>query len=111
LCSLIRARASCGNPRTHRRRRSVRLRSEPAAHASRHRQNAPFEEIRADTGSGFRFAAEAFAKVVGERDFEAIRRAAQASLDNRRLGGGWPQRTIGAGGAGAGAPFTSNADS
>ena len=42
----------------------------------------PFEEIRADTGSGFRFAAEAFAKVVGEQDFAAARRAAEASLDN-----------------------------
>jgi len=42
----------------------------------------PFEEIRADTGSGFRFAAEAFAKVVREQDFGAVRRAADASLDN-----------------------------
>jgi predicted dehydrogenase len=42
----------------------------------------PFEDIRSGTGSGFRFAAEAFAKVVAERDFDAITRAAQASLDN-----------------------------
>jgi hypothetical protein len=41
----------------------------------------PFEEIRSPTGSGFRFAAEAFAKVVAARDFEAIDRAAAASLD------------------------------
>jgi predicted dehydrogenase len=41
----------------------------------------PFEDIRCGTGSGFRFAAEAFAKVVAERDFAAIERAAQASLD------------------------------
>jgi len=41
-----------------------------------------FEEIHADSGSGFRFAAEAFAKVVDEHDFGAIRRAAEASLDN-----------------------------
>ena len=44
--------------------------------------SVPFEEIRSSTGSGFRFAAEAFAKVVAERDFTAIARAAQASLDN-----------------------------
>jgi len=41
----------------------------------------PFEEIRSASGSGFRFAAEAFAKVVAEQDFEAIDRAAAASLD------------------------------
>ncbi|MBI5716675.1 MAG: Gfo/Idh/MocA family oxidoreductase [Burkholderiales bacterium] len=41
----------------------------------------PFEEVRSATGSGFRFAAEAFARVVAERDFEAIERAAAASLD------------------------------
>jgi hypothetical protein len=33
-------------------------------------------------GSGFRFAAEAFAKVVVDKDFPAIARAAAASLDN-----------------------------
>lgn len=42
----------------------------------------PFEEIRSGTGSGFRFAAEAFAKVVSEGDFDAIACAAAASLDN-----------------------------
>jgi predicted dehydrogenase len=41
----------------------------------------PFEEVRSAVGSGFRFAAEAFAKVVRERDFAAIGRAAAASLD------------------------------
>ena len=41
-----------------------------------------FEDIVCATGSGFRFAAEAFAKVVRERDFDALARAAQASLDN-----------------------------
>ena len=41
----------------------------------------PFEEIRTGSGSGFRFAAEAFARVVAAQDFEAIARAAQASLD------------------------------
>jgi predicted dehydrogenase len=41
----------------------------------------PFEDIRSATGSGFRFAAEAFAKVVRENDQAAIDRAAQASLD------------------------------
>ena len=42
----------------------------------------PFEEVACGTGSGFRFAAEAFASVVMARDFAAIERAAQASLDN-----------------------------
>ena len=41
----------------------------------------PFEEVRSGVGSGFRFAAEAFAKVVAQRDFAAIGRAEQASLD------------------------------
>ena len=41
----------------------------------------PFEEITAASGSGFRFAAEAFALKVAARDFAAIERAAQASLD------------------------------
>ena len=44
--------------------------------------NVPFEQIESGVGSGFRFAAEAFAKVVAEGDFAAIGRAAQASLDN-----------------------------
>ncbi len=42
----------------------------------------PFEDIVSGTGSGFRFAAEAFATVVGARDFDAIERAALASMDN-----------------------------
>ncbi len=42
----------------------------------------PFEEIHSGTGSGFRFCAEAFTKVLAERDFAAIERAAAASLDN-----------------------------
>jgi predicted dehydrogenase len=41
----------------------------------------PFEEIRSASGSGFRFAAEAFAKVVREQDMPAIDRAAAASHD------------------------------
>jgi predicted dehydrogenase len=41
-----------------------------------------FEEIVCGVGSGFRFAAEAFAKVVRTRDFAAIERAAHSSLDN-----------------------------
>ena len=45
-------------------------------------QTIPFEDIGAGVGSGFRFAAEAFAKVIEERDFEAVARAAEASLDN-----------------------------
>jgi len=42
--------------------------------------NGPFEAISSPTGSGFRFAAEAFAAVVAAKDFAAIERAAQASL-------------------------------
>lgn len=40
-----------------------------------------FEEIYSATGSGFRFAAEAFAQVVRDNDVAAIERAACASLD------------------------------
>ena len=40
-----------------------------------------FEEIQSATGSGFRFAAEAFARVVHEGDMAAIERAATASHD------------------------------
>jgi predicted dehydrogenase len=43
--------------------------------------NAAFESIHSPTGSGFRFAAEAFAAVLARGDFAAIERAAQASLD------------------------------
>ena len=43
--------------------------------------NGPFETVRSATGSGFRFAAEAFAAVVAARDFAAVERAAKASLD------------------------------
>ena len=41
----------------------------------------PFEEIKSATGSGFRFAAEAFADVVAKGDRAAIQRAAAASKD------------------------------
>jgi predicted dehydrogenase len=41
----------------------------------------PFEKIKSPAGSGFRFAAEAFAKVVKAQDFAAVERAAEASLD------------------------------
>jgi predicted dehydrogenase len=44
--------------------------------------SVPFESIDAGTGSGFRFAAEAFARVIAAGDQAAIDRAAQASLDN-----------------------------
>ena len=40
-----------------------------------------FEEIHSTTGSGFRFAAEAFAHVVREGDMAAIERTAAASHD------------------------------
>jgi predicted dehydrogenase len=43
--------------------------------------NGPFEIISSPSGSGFRFAAEAFAAVVAAKDFAAIERAGQASLD------------------------------
>ena len=41
----------------------------------------PFEDIASATGSGFRFAAEAFAHVVQTQDVQAIERAALASHD------------------------------
>ena len=41
----------------------------------------PFEPVPSASGSGFRFAAEAFARVVAQRDFAAVQRAAAASLD------------------------------
>jgi predicted dehydrogenase len=41
----------------------------------------PFEDVQSATGSGFSFCAEAFAKVIRKRDFAAIDRAAQASID------------------------------
>ena len=41
-----------------------------------------FEDVITGVGSGFRFAAEAFARVIAEKDVAAIERAAQASLDN-----------------------------
>ena len=41
----------------------------------------PIETLRSPVGSGFRFAAEAFARVVATQDQPAIDRAAQASLD------------------------------
>lgn len=44
-------------------------------------QTLSYEEIETPVGSGFRFAAEAFARLVREQDFAAATRAAQASLD------------------------------
>lgn len=41
----------------------------------------PWQDVESPRGSGFRFAAEAFAKVVREGDRDAIERASQASLD------------------------------
>ena len=41
----------------------------------------PFEDVQSGVGSGFRFAAEAFAKLVQEGDLAAAARAAEASLD------------------------------
>jgi predicted dehydrogenase len=41
----------------------------------------PFDEIYSATGSGFRFAAEAFAQVVRDGDMAAVERAAAASHD------------------------------
>jgi AcrR family transcriptional regulator len=42
---------------------------------------ADWEQPPCGTGSGFRFAAEAFARLVATRDHAAAQRAAQASLD------------------------------
>ena len=42
----------------------------------------PHEDIVCGTGSGFRFAAEAFAEVVSANSHEAVGRAERASLDN-----------------------------
>jgi predicted dehydrogenase len=44
--------------------------------------NIPFEDIKSETGSGFRFAAECFAKIVANCDFAAMERHARASVDN-----------------------------
>ncbi len=41
----------------------------------------PFEVVTSPTGSGFRFAAEAFARLVAEGDVAAMERAAAASID------------------------------
>jgi predicted dehydrogenase len=43
--------------------------------------SVPFQEIPSATGSGFRFAAEAFAQVVRDGDMAAVERAAAASHD------------------------------
>lgn len=44
--------------------------------------NIPFEDVPSGVGSGFGFAAEAFARVVIQGDRAAVERAALASLDN-----------------------------
>jgi predicted dehydrogenase len=41
----------------------------------------PLERVTVATGSGFRFAAEAFAKMVAEREVAVVERAAAASID------------------------------
>jgi predicted dehydrogenase len=43
--------------------------------------SVPFQEVTSATGSGFRFAAEAFAQVVRDGDMAAVERAAAASHD------------------------------
>jgi predicted dehydrogenase len=45
-------------------------------------QSVPFEPVAADTGSGFFFAAESFARMVRSNDTSAIEFYAQTSLDN-----------------------------
>ena len=42
---------------------------------------APFETIAVPGGSGFRFAAEAFAMKIASRDADAVAQAAEASID------------------------------
>jgi len=44
--------------------------------------SVPFEDVRSMPGSGFRFAAEAFAAFVSGRGAAALARATQASIDN-----------------------------
>ena len=46
--------------------------------------NGPVEAIASPTGSGFRFAAEAFAAVVARRDLAAVERAAAGEPGHRR---------------------------
>ncbi len=41
-----------------------------------------FEDVQSAMGNGFYFAAEAFARVIAEKDVAAVARAAAASLDN-----------------------------
>jgi predicted dehydrogenase len=47
----------------------------------RGRGNGPVEPVTSPAGSGFRFAAEAFADVIARRDFAAVEAASRASLD------------------------------
>lgn len=54
---------------------------QPSQMRVRRALTAAFEEVRSGVGSGFRFAAEAFAKVVAEGDVDAVERAAAASGD------------------------------
>lgn len=44
--------------------------------------NTPYEDVKTETGSGFRFAAERFAKMVAEKDKAAMERHAIASIEN-----------------------------
>ena len=44
--------------------------------------SVPFEQIASETGSGFFFAAESFARIVAAHDTAAIEYYAQTSLDN-----------------------------
>ena len=43
--------------------------------------SVPFENVSSHVGSGFAFAAQAFARVVRDKDWGAVHRAAQASVD------------------------------
>ena len=52
--------------------------------AAKSAQTAGFENVRFATGSGFKFAAQAFADVVRRGDFAAVERVEQASLDIAR---------------------------
>ncbi len=44
--------------------------------------NIPYEDILTETGSGFRFEAEYFARMVASQDHAAMERLATASIDN-----------------------------
>jgi predicted dehydrogenase len=55
----------------------MRVRKSPTA-------TVPYEQVHSRTGSGFRFGAEAFARMVAEKDFVGMERLAAISFDVAR---------------------------